>query len=78
MAGSTYVQASAPSLTDEQSRATLDLVQAAFTAGYAAADERQSHMTEPMSTAVPLVAGPDNQQPFVPPEPGDSGGGGVT
>jgi hypothetical protein len=77
MAGTLVVPHVAP-LTDEQSAATLAVVQSAFTAGYAASDERQSHIAEPMGTAVPLSGGPDSQQPFVPPEPGDGGGGGVT
>jgi hypothetical protein len=70
MTGSTMVQASAPQLTDEQSAATLALVQAAFAEGMRVSDERQSHMAEPMGTAVPLVASGDPQQPYVSPELG--------
>jgi hypothetical protein len=77
MAGSTYVQASAPSLTDEQSQATLALVEQAFADGMRVSDERQSHMAEPMGTAVSWSA-PSSEQPYVGVELGDATEAGVT
>jgi hypothetical protein len=77
MAGSTMVHPSAPALTDEQSAATLTLVEQAFADGMRVNDERQSHWAEPMSSAVPMSA-QSTEQPFVPPEPGDATGAGVT
>ena len=76
MAGSTLVVPHVAPLTDEQSRATLALVEAAFADGMAVSGERQSHMGDPMGGAE-LQPAESTQQPYAPPEPGD-GQGGVT
>jgi hypothetical protein len=77
MTGSTLVVPHVAPLTDEQSRATLDLVEAAFADGMRVNDERQSHMAEPMGGAVPWIA-ESTEQPYLPPEPGAATEAGVT
>jgi hypothetical protein len=77
MTGSTYVVPHVAPMTDSQSQATLGLVEAAFAEGMRVSAERQSHMTEPMGSAVPMSAQP-TEQPYVPPEPGDATEAGVT
>jgi hypothetical protein len=53
-------------------------VEAAFAAGYAAERREQAAAADPMGGATPLDGGNPAQQPYIPPEPGDSIDAGVT
>jgi hypothetical protein len=74
MAGSTMVHPSAPNLMSDPEGVAE--AQAAFAAGMAASEARQSHMLEPMGGAEARPA-ESTQQPYTPRDPGD-GVGGVT